>query len=399
LYAPVFLIQIGAGMLLPVLPLALLANGLAYQSLTAVLAATGFGALLSQIPIGRLLNRYSENQVMTACVALTAVSVVLLGFVGTVVGLMALRFTSGIGSTGWLLSRQTFITRTIESEVRGRAMSLFGGLNRVAFLVGPLLGGFVAEQFGFRQAFIIAAVFTASGAAPLLMVPRLPAIADGEPTHPGRQRVETAHPLAVFATHRRILLPAGAAQICIIAVRYGRFIILPLIGESIGLDIAQIGILVAIGSASDIVLFPAAGYLMDRYGRLAAIVPSFSLLGVGLLLLAGASSHGAIMIAAAVIGIGNGLGSGTMMTLSSDLAPPDSPGEFLAALGTIREIGRILGPLGVGFLADWAGLGTAAFAMALVAFLGVAIMIFGVGETKRTDISKGAGESVQIGRP
>ena len=385
-------------MLLPVLPLALLADGLSYQSLSAVLAATGAGALLSQIPIGRLLNRHSENEVMIACVILAGLSVVLLGFVGTVAGLMALRFVSGIGGTGWLLSRQTFITRTIEPGVRGRAMSLFGGLNRVAFLIGPLLGGLIAEQYGFRQAFVVAAVFTGAGVIPLLMSDR----GDDRRKRAGQQesqRVETAHPLAVFAKHRRILIPAGAAQVCIIAVRYGRFIILPLIGESIGLDIAQIGILVAIGSASDIVLFPAAGYLMDRFGRLAAIVPSFSLMGVGLLLLAGASSHGAIIIAAAIIGVGNGLGSGTMMTLSSDLAPLDSPGEFLAALGTIRELGRIGGPLGVGFLADRVGLDTAALAMASVAFVGVTIMLIGVGETKRTDISKGSGESVQFGRP
>ncbi len=385
-------------MLLPVLPLALLADGLSYQSLSAVLAATGAGALLSQIPIGRLLNRHSENEVMIACVILAGLSVVLLGFVGTVAGLMALRFVSGIGGTGWLLSRQTFITRTIEPGVRGRAMSLFGGLNRVAFLIGPLLGGLIAEQYGFRQAFVVAAVFTGAGVIPLLMSDR----GDDRRKRAGQQesqRVETAHPLAVFAKHRRILIPAGAAQVCIIAVRYGRFIILPLIGESIGLDIAQIGILVAIGSASDIVLFPAAGYLMDRFGRLAAIVPSFSLMGVGLLLLAGASSHGAIIIAAAIIGVGNGLGSGTMMTLSSDLAPLDSPGEFLAALGTIRELGRIGGPLGVGFLADRVGLDTAALAMASVAFVGVTIMLIGVGETKRTDISKGTGESVQFGRP
>ncbi len=390
-------------MLLPVLPLALLDNGLTYQSLTAVLAATGVGALLSQIPIGRQLNRYSENQVMIACVILAGLSVALLGFVGTAIGLMALRFISGIGSTGWLLSRQTFITRTVEPDIRGRAMSLFGGLNRVSFLIGPLLGGFVAQEFGFRQAFIIAALFTGAGVIPLLMADRRSnrdkETSRQETDRQGHQQVEAAHPLAVFGKHRRILAPAGAAQVCIIAVRYGRFIILPLIGESIGLDIAQIGVLVAIGSASDIVLFPAAGYLMDRFGRLAAIVPSFSLMGIGLLFLAGASSHAAITIATAIIGIGNGLGSGTMMTVSSDLAPSDSPGEFLAALGTIRELGRIGGPLGVGFLADRVGLDMAALAMAVVAFIGVAIMVLGVGETKRTDISKGTGESVQFGRP
>lgn len=383
-YAPVFLIQIGSAMLIPVLPLALRANALSYTGVTLVLAASGLGSLVSQIPIGRLLTRQSEDNVMMISMVMLAITIGSLGLTTLALALMSLRFTSGIGVTGWLLSRQTFMTRTVRASVRGRAMALFGGLNRVAFLIGPLLGGFVADQAGFRQAFFVSAGLTGIGLIPLVFSARRGSSSQtkGDNLLPTGQSQPLAHPLAVFRTHRRVLIRAGSAQSCITAVRFGRFVILPLIGELIGLRVAQIGVLIAIGSAADMVLFPVSGYLMDRFGRLSAIVPSFTLLGIGLLVLASSQSYAVIVGAATIIGIGNGLGSGTMLTLSSDLAPEDSPGEFLAALGTIRELGRIVGPLGVGFFADGLGLGAASVALALVSFLGVAIMIFGVGETK-----------------
>ncbi len=382
-FAPVFLIQIGSAMLIPVLPLALRANALSYTGVTLVLAANGLGSLVSQIPVGRLLTRRSENEIMMASMVILAVTIGSLGLTAFVLALMGLRFISGIGATGWLLSRQTYMTRTVRTSVRGRAMALFGGLNRLAYLIGPLLGGLVADQVGFREAFLLSAGITGVGLIPLAIARRRESAPTVDTYQVVQRRSEPPNnPLEVFRSHRHVLVTAGSAQSCITAVRYGRFVILPLIAELIGLGVAEVGLLITIGSAADMILFPASGYLMDRYGRLAAIVPSFTLLGTGLLVLAAAQSYPMMVTAASIIGVGNGLGAGTMLTLSSDLAPQDSPGEFLAALGTIRELGRIVGPLGVGLFADQLGLGSAAVALSLVSFLGVAIMVLFVGETK-----------------
>lgn len=386
-YIPDFLVQVGAGMLLPVLPLALKAEGLSYLTITVVLAATGLGALLSQIPLGRLLAKRSELQLMIGSAIVLCAAVTLLGIAKTAVAFFILRLIAGIGSTGGILARQTYMTRTVQGEVRGRAMSLFGGLNRVAFLIGPLLGGFIADRRGFATAFAVAGFATITGIVPLVIESRRNPAPTTPP--PSTSRDQRSRPLAVFRVHGRTLASAGAAQTCIMGVRYGRFIILPLIGDSIGLGTADIGILLSIGSAADMALFPVSGFLMDRFGRLSAIVPSFSLLGIGLILLAFADSHLTIVLAATVIGVGNGLGAGTMLTISSDLAPQESPGEFLAALGTIREVGRILVPLGVGLLADNTGLGSAAVGLSAVAFTGVTIMVLAVGETRNVDNLKG----------
>jgi hypothetical protein len=98
-----------------------------------------------------------------------------------------------------------------------------------------------------------------------------------------------------------------------------------------------IGGLVAVGTATDLLLFPLSGLIMDRYGRLHAMLPAYGLLGVGLALLAVAEGPTMAVVAGAVMGVGNGLSSGSLFTLGSDLAPPESRGPFLGAMAVMTD--------------------------------------------------------------
>ena len=143
----------------------------------------------------------------------------------------------------------------------------------------------------------------------------------------------------------------------VITVREGRLVIIPLIGDELGLSSTAVGALVTVGTAADLLLFPVAGWVMDRFGRLAAMVPAFGLIALGLIVLGLANGTPLAVAAGAIIGIGNGMSSGTMLTLGSDLAPPDAPGQFLAGMATMQDSGRVAGPLLVGAVGAAFGLG------------------------------------------
>lgn len=143
--------------------------------------------------------------------------------------------------------------------------------------------------------------------------------------------------------------------------------------------------LVGVGTGAELVLFPVSGYLMDRYGRLFAMVPAFLLLAVGLVMLAVADSASTVGAASIVAGLGNGLSAGTLRTLSSDLAPLDSRAPFLAGMIAFQDLGRVLGLLVVGLTAHAVGLGGAAAVLAAVLLVGLAHIVLVVGETR--DIS------------
>ena len=361
-------------MLIPILPLYLRETGLSYTLVTTVIAAFGVGSLMGQIPLGLLIARVGERAVMVAALIVMSIAIALLGVVAVTIALMALRMVAGVGQAGWVLSRHSFMTSAIPADVRGRASSLFGGVNRVGVLVGPVIGGLAAERWGFDSAFALTGVVTLVGIAPLLVAQQ--AIGDRRaPKKVGQLR-------AVIRERWRALASAGTVQMGVIAVRSGRDAIIPFLAVAVGLNVREVGLLVAVGSATDLLLFPVAGILMDRFGRLAAVVPSLSLMGIGLLMASAADSAATLVAAGVVIGIGNGLGAGTMLTIGSDLAPQHDPSRFLSVLGTSREAGRILGPLLVGWFADVLGLSTSAVALAAVAFVTAVFAARVLGDTR-----------------
>jgi len=383
-YLPCFFINGGTAMLAPLLPLYLVEVGVTDSVLGLIISAAGVGGMLSQIAWGRLIDRIGEDAVLFAAVAVIVASVAIFGVIGSAVALGALRLFGGAGSGGWILSRQTYLTHATEPETRGKAMAYFGGTTRVAFLIGPIVAGAVAEFAGFPAAFAVSAATTGAGAVPLLLWRNQQPVDEAAPLEADHETESLDHPAPdrpSLRPHLRNLALAGFGQILVITARTGRFVVLPLIGAAVGLSASDVGLLIGAGGLADFLLFPVSGFLMDRFGRLAAIVPAFSLMGAGLFLLAAASTGLAVTVAAIVIGVGNGLGSGTMLTLSADLAPAVAPSGFLAALGTIRDAGKIAGPLAVGIITDVASLSVSASAMGVAAVAAVAVIVFGIGET------------------
>jgi MFS family permease len=168
------------------------------------------------------------------------------------------------------------------------------------------------------------------------------------------------------------------------AIRFGRQALFPLYGAAIGLDPGQIGLVVSLSAFADLAVFPVSGFLMDRRGRLWAVVPAFTIMSIGMFVLAATDGAVGLVASGLLVGIGNGIGSGTMLTVSTDLAPAESPGQFLAALGLIRDVGRMGGPLVVGIAADRLGIDWSAIALGAIGLATVALFLLVVGETRPT---------------
>jgi MFS family permease len=181
----------------------------------------------------------------------------------------------------------------------------------------------------------------------------------------------------------RDLSAAATAQTLGQMIRAGRFLIIPLWGvEQLGLDAAQVGVIVTAGAVLDVSMFIPAGMLMDRFGRKVAAVPSFSLMALGIGLIPFTHDFVTLLLAAMLIGLGNGLSSGLMMTLGADLAPPGATGEFLGIWRLIGDVGAVAGPLLVGAVAAAAGLAGGAWVLSVAGWLAVFTLARLVRETR-----------------
>ena len=167
-------------------------------------------------------------------------------------------------------------------------------------------------------------------------------------------------------------LGAMFGGIAVAATRAARNAIVPLWAEAIGLDATSTSIVFGLSGAADMLLFYPAGWAMDRFGRVYIAVPSMLVLGLGMVLVPFASTFWALVVVATVLGIGNGIGSGILMTLGADASPEVGRAQFLGGWRLMGDIGWASGPALVSAVAVLASLGTASVVMGVVAWAGAA---------------------------
>ena len=155
--------------------------------------------------------------------------------------------------------------------------------------------------------------------------------------------------------------------------------------EVLGLDVAAVGVIESFAAGVDMSLFYPAGLVMDRFGRKWAIVPSFTLQALGMALIPFTGHLTTFIGAVALISVGNGLSSGSMMTLGADLAPPQNRGEFLGLWRLVGDLGSSGGPLIVGGVAQLLTLATTAWYVSATGLLAALIFYFFVPETRKRE--------------
>lgn len=381
LYLPSFLLAFGAGMLIPVLPLYARSFNISYSLVGVVLAAQGIGNLLGDVPSGVLVGRLGQRWSMAIGLGTLGATTLAMGVASSVPELVLYQFVGGMGMALWNISRHGYMTNSIPLHLRGRATATFGGINRIGVFVAPAISGVFATAFGLRLPFLIygGLIFAALAVVVLFAEDQDEKVVV---THHGLSG-HTSHLVAVFREHQRVLLSAGIGQFFGQMIRSGRRVVVPLFAADVlGLSIGQIGFIVAASGAIDMAMFYPAGVIMDRYGRKFASVPSFAIQGIGMALVPLAFGFWSLLAATLVIGFGNGLGSGSMLTLGSDLAPKDAMGEFLGMWRLIGDTGQSGAPLVVGAVADAFSLSMATLVVAMAGFGAALVLGLLVPETR-----------------
>jgi MFS family permease len=380
-YLPTILLAVGQGALLATLPLYATELGFGYTLISVVSAAAAIGTLVTDVPAGALLHRIGLRRAMLFGAALVVAGTLSLSFVTSGGAIVWLRVLAGIGTALWGLSRHAFIAGAVPIERRGSAIAMFGGINRIGLFGGPAIGGLVGTLFGLQASFLVTGVMAIFALiAAFLFVP---------PDHDVKVRPKGGASKRwtivrqTIREHAGDLGAAGIAQLFAQMIRQGRQLLIPLVGaQQLGLNAAEVGTVMTISAVVDMSMFFPAGFLMDRFGRKFASVPSFAIMALGIGLVPFATSFATLTAAGVVIGLGNGLGSGSMMTLGADLAPEGATGEFLGIWRLIGDLGMVIGPLVVGLIAGALSLNGSAYALAGAGIAASLTLAFLVEETR-----------------
>ncbi|MET4638273.1 MFS transporter [Mycetocola sp. 2940] len=385
-FLPTLLFSIGEGALIPLIPIAATNLGASLAIAGVIAGMLMIGELVGDIPSGWLVSRVGERAAMigAALLSIAATLGAVLAPNPWILGLAI--FVLGLATAVFALARHAFMTSYVPLQYRARALSTLGGVFRAGLFIGPLVSVPVIHLTGGAQgAFWIMALSCLAAVLILVLLPD-PEALFGQVSR-ARQNSPHAHTAgkdsAADRSHglfhtlwefRGVLARMGSGAALIGGMRAARTVILPLWAVSLGVSEANTALIIGLAGAVDFALFYVSGHVMDRFGRIWSAVPSTLGLGLGMLLLAFThDSPNAVVwfiVAAGVLSVSNGLGSGILMTLGADLAPPGRPAPFLGAWRFTGDAGSAAAPLLVAGLTALLSVSFAAGAVGAIGILG-----------------------------
>ncbi|GAA2796252.1 MFS transporter [Kribbella solani] len=356
-YLPALLYGIGQGAIAPVVALSATQRGASVAVAGLVVAAAGLGQVIGDIPAGALTNRIGERSAMLYATVFVSLALAACLVVPNVWGLAIAIGCTGLAGAVWGLARQAYLSEAVPIELRARALSTLGGVQRIGSFIGPFLGAGAMKFFGTDGAYWVHLVAAVLACGVLVSLPNV--------THArGRGPVAAQSTWGVIRDHLPVLRTLGVGALLVGAVRASRQVVIPLWALHIGLDAQTTSIIFGLSGAVDMLLFYPAGSVMDRLGRKWVAVPSMFVLGLAHLLLPLTHTTATLTAVALLMGIGNGLGAGVIMTLGADASPAVGRAQFLGAFRLFADTGNGAGPLLLAGATALLGLGPAIVIMA-----------------------------------
>ena len=376
-YGPTLVSSIGHGAVIPVLALRARELGADVGTAAFVVALLSIGPLVASLPAGAIVARIGERRALVIGGAVDACAMTFAATAHSVVALGAAVLLSGATWTFFLLARQGYMIDVVPAALRARALSALGGSMRIGLFVGPLIGALLIHHAGIPGVFVMAAITSLVSGAIALTMPDITAQTRAEAADAGHLSVWT-----VIRQHRFVLATIGTSVIVLGASRAARYTVLPLWADHIGMTASDTSLVFGLAAAIDMLFFYPAGWLMDRHGRTLTAVAVSGSIATGVLLLPLTHTQASYSAVAVLMAIGNGLGSGIVMTLGADHAPAIGRPQFLGAWRLCGDIGGTTGPVVISAVAAIAPLAIACLAVGLLGWLGTAWVGYWVGRVR-----------------
>jgi MFS transporter, DHA1 family, multidrug resistance protein len=373
--------QLGFGAMIPTMPLYADTFGVGASAIGIAVAVYGLARCVAAVPAGRLADGMGRREALAIGGVLSAVGNLWCAWAATYPEFVLARFVAGAGAGVVTAVGQVVLADISPIEQRGRMLSLYQGTFLFAVSVGPFPGGLIAEAYG------LAAPFVAYGVAGFV-VTAVAWFAVGETRNfrsaVGVSAQQAVSDLPIGAQMRQLFAHRGFALVSLISlanafVRTGGLfaIIPPLAATKLGLSVSAVGFGLMVGGVLGLVAAYPGGWVADRYGRKAIIVPTTLAAAVSILLFAAATTYAWFLFACIVWSVAMSVGGGAPATYAADTAPPGMNASAMSTYRMTSDIGYVIGPLAMGIIADVAGPGWAlAVGSAILALSGIVFAAF-----------------------
>ena len=358
LYLPSMVLALGSSMIAPIIPGFAKSFDVELTTAALVFVAFNLGGLAITFPSGYLIDKIGRRPILLAGPLIEAVASLATPFSPSFSILLICRFVSGAANQMWQQSRLAMIADTTASNERARQVQWMMGVARGGQLFGPAIGGILAANFGLWVPFV------AYGILELVIVfPSFRLIKESRPDSSSQARSAAAAGTQVgwrgvfaylFTFHMMVfMIVQFSGQMARGGQDHGALSLYAVYAFDLGPQ--ELGFL---NTAATIVSLPVpfiTGYLMDRFGRRAVIVPGWTSYAIAVGVMAMTSflpmGYTFFLFAYLLVQATGSTTGGSMQVMGTDLAPAFARGRFFSIWRMISQLGATVSPAVFAFIA------------------------------------------------
>jgi MFS family permease len=305
------------------------------------------GALISRLVAGRMLGLLSYRRTLMIGLAVALAASLLYSLAPTVELFILIRVVHGFGFGIIVSAASTIVADIVPSDRIGRGMGYFQLSATLATAIGPFIAIFLSEIGNYVLIFIICSALLA---LTLVLVPflRLRTITLNEEERNSLKGLRLSSIIEVP------VLPVSALALLMYLSYAAIVAFLALFTREIGMP-GTASWFFAIFAIVILVTRPFVSRLFDRRGLMPIIFPALAILALGFALLSQMNALAMLVIAAVVIGLGQGAIQGTTLSTVAKITPSHRKGIATTTYYLMTDVGYSLGPILSGFLIPLSG--------------------------------------------
>jgi len=333
----------------PVLPRFAESFGATPELIGLIVAASTITGVVFKLPAGALSDLLGRRRLMLLGAVFFAVPPFCYPLVEGAGALFVLRFVHGFATAIFSPVASAYVA-SLGERGRGARLGWFSSASDIGATSGPLLGGLVLyATASFADTYLLSGVLGAVALLCVLLVPDVePEVFS--PVEPRKGRAgEFWAGLREVGKTPMVFLAAGAEAT--MYVGFGAFLgFLPLYAATVGLNDAQIAVVLALELSVSVLAKPLAGRISDRVGRRPVIVIGLLLCSAALPYIFRAASFAGLLAAVPMLGLGVAAVTPATNAYLADLVATRRLGAAMGVFGTIWDVGEAAGPILAGVL-------------------------------------------------
>ena len=351
------LLQLGIGMIVPCLPMYATSVGLTPADVGIVVAVPSFARAILNLPAGRVADLVGRKKPWVIGCITDGAGCIATAFAGGLHSMVAARLFMGGGSAIGGAASGAYAMDVVSQfpQHKGRLLGVMNAAGSLAWVLGPVLGGLLAERGGVSLPFVLVggAILSMAPAVHLLLPETLPP-KEGATIRSLRIRPVLEETYTSFATLMRDRDQRACAlmQSSLFTGWSACLAVVPLYAASEwGASPSELGSLYSVAAVLGIVGAPLGGYVADWAGRKPAAMMGSLIVSGAFASLVMVDSKPALMAAMAAMGFGESFVMSANAAFANDVTPHELRGAQSALLSQVGDVTFVVMPVALALVA------------------------------------------------